>query len=223
MAAATNVISIAEFRDRKTAESQAEMLVLAETASRRVELAALLVRAGIAGGRIDWADTVDNAERRVAEIRYGVHLFDLGADPTPAAPLVDALLALPEQRTVIICRLSDAEMDDLRERFPSAAIIAETDLTAEWLRGDAEPAQPVTPLESAGLDGLIETARSLRASVAGINRQMAIADAELDAGKALDGQIHLVAAMQRLNDVEERLGALESDLRDRLDQTTDKS
>ena len=33
--------------------------------------------------------------------------------------------------------------------------------------------------------------------------------AELDAGKALDGQIHLVAAMQRLNDVEERLGALE--------------
>jgi hypothetical protein len=223
MAAATNVISIAEFRDRKTAESQAEMLVLAETASRRVELAALLVRAGIAGGRIDWADTVDNAERRVAEIRYDVHLFDLGTDPAPAAPLVEALLALPEQRTVIVCRLSDAEMDDLRERFPSAAVIAETDLTAEWLRGDAEPMPPVTPLESAGLDGLIETARSLRASVAGINRQMAIADAELDAGKALDGQIHLVAAMQRLNDVEERLGALESDLRDRLDQATDKS
>lgn len=218
MTVAANVISIAEFRDRRASEARAEMLVLADTADRRIELAALLVRAGLTTGRIDWADSLEVAERRLTDVTYRWHLFDLGDDATTATPLIDALLALPGRATILVCHVDAAELDELRDRFPSATVVTSSDLTVDWLTtGWSGVGRRPVGNGALGLEGLIEAAAALRTSIAGIGRQMAVADSELDAGKALDGQIHLVAAMQRLSDVEVRLGSLETDLRAHLD------
>lgn len=218
MTVAANVISIAEFRDRRASEARAEMLVLADSADRRIELATLLVRAGLASGRIDWADSLEAAERRLTDVTYRCHLLDLGVNATTATPLIDAVLALPGRDTILVCHADMAELDELRDRFPTAAVVTSADLTVDWLSGGWTGAGNRRVGGGApGLEGMIEAAVALRASIAGIGRQMAVADSELDAGKALDGQIHLVAAMQRLSEVEVRLNALEGDLRAHLD------
>lgn len=219
MTISANVVSIADFRERDLPIVRADMLVHAETTDRRIELAALLVKAGLAGGRIHWTDTLNAAERRLTETTYRVHLLDLGADVEAAGPLLDAVLALPDRRTLLICRAAPPEIEQLRLRFPSAAIATDDELTVDWLGGqDSRRSPPSLAARRSGLEGLIEVAAELRGSVAGIGRQLAVADAELDAGKPLDGQIHLVAAMRRLSEVEERLEVMETDLRAHVDR-----
>lgn len=219
MTVAANVVSIADFRERRAPDTHADLLVLAETADRRIELAALVVRAGLAGGRVDWADSLTAAERQLTATSYRLHVLDLGTDPEPATPLVEAMLALPGRRTLLICHVDTPELDELRHRFPTAAVIAADDLTPEALDDDARhPPHHHAATGRTGLEGLIESTAQLRTSIAGIGRQMAAADTELDAGKALDGQIHLIAAMQRLAEVEARLGVLEVDLRAQIDR-----
>jgi hypothetical protein len=215
MMVASNVISIAAFRGRGASEPRAETLVFAESAERRLQIAAILVRAELAGGGIDWVDTLDAVEARLAEASYLRHVIDLGGDAVRAAPLLDAMMALPDARTIVVCELPDLELQDLGKRFPCAAVIAPTELSVDWVRGDATPRRQALS-GSSGLEALIESTAALRCSIAGIGRQMAVADSELDAGKATDGQIHLVAAMQRLAQVEDQIVAMERDLRDRL-------
>lgn len=222
MTVAANVVSIADFRERRAPDTHADLLVLAETADRRIELAALVVRAGRAGGRVDWADSLSTAERQLTATSYRLHVLDLGTDPEPAAPLVEAMLALPDRRTLLVCHVGASELQELRQRFPGAAVVGAGDLTPDWLGDDPLHPPHHAPHHGAGgrtgLEGLIESAVQLRTSIAGISRQMAAADTELDAGKALDGQIHLIAAMQRLAEVEARLGVLEVDLRAQIDR-----
>jgi hypothetical protein len=179
-------------------------------------LRAFIARAGLAGGRVDWVDSLAMAERHLTKTSYSLHVLDLGSDPAPAVPLLDALAALPDRRTVLICDAGDGEVAELRHRFPAATVLAGAGLRERLCGcGQAEPPPRRRP---GSLETLIDNAAALRVSLAGIGRQMAIADDALDAGKPLDGQIHLGVALRRLAEAESRIGALEAELRARAER-----
>ncbi|MBP0574048.1 hypothetical protein J8J27_25445, partial [Mycobacterium tuberculosis] len=100
-----------------------------------------------------------------AETSYRAHLLDLGSEPARATPLIDALALLPGRCTVLICHVEPSELDELRDRFPAAVVLAPAEFTVDILchhnpqaglarRGRAAPAN---------LESLVEAATALRA------------------------------------------------------------